>query len=267
MKSLSLTVTCVASLLATGLFSSCQQQVEPEQAPAEIVPVAKPSPYELFVKKHKKYPRTMEIYRDKELLGKAHPRCPIYICLSQQRGRLYVDNQVAADWPVSTGTGDHATPTGNFRVLEKKKSYSSRTWGRIYDANGKCVNRNADSRKDPIPEGGKFVGSPMPNWHRMTGTGIGMHTGKVRAGRTLSHGCIRTPSRMASELFDITATGKTRIIVTKEVEKCYPQFVGTAEKSTSERPAGSAAAATAPAPTAAAPVPARDELPPVVVEG
>lgn len=226
MKSITNCLSLLIGLAVPVLFNACSHQS------AEVPPpvLIQPDGYELFVKANPKYPKTMAIYRNAELLKKATPDCHIYICISQQRGRLYVNGKVAADWPVSTGTDEHPTPTGSFRVLEKKKEYTSRTWGKILDAEGKCINGNADSRIDTIPEGGKFVGSPMPNWHRMTGNGIGMHTGKVRAGRQLSHGCIRTPGRMASELFDITATRRTRIIVSKEVEACYPTFVGTIEE-------------------------------------
>lgn len=224
MKSITNCLCCLVGLIAPVLLNACHQHATPPPA------LIQPDGYELFVKAYPKYPNTMVIYRNKELIKKATPDCPIYICLSQQRGRLYVDGKVAADWPVSTGTNAHPTPTGSFRVLEKKKNYTSRTWGKILDAEGKCINGNADSRTDAIPEGGKFVGSPMPNWHRMTGSGIGMHTGKVRAGRQLSHGCIRTPGRMASELFNITATGRTRIHVSNKVEACYPTFVGTIEE-------------------------------------
>ena len=226
MKSITNYLCGLLGLAVPVLFNACSHRTAHEQSPVLI----QPDGYELFIKANPKYPKTMEIYRNKELMKKATPDCPIYVCLSQQRGRMYVNGRVAADWPISTGTGNHPTPTGTFPVLEKKKDYTSRTWGKIYDAEGKCVNSNADSRTDTIPEGGRFEGSPMPNWHRMTATGIGMHTGKVRAGRQLSHGCIRTPGRMASELYSITATKRTRIIVNNNVEACYPTFVGTIEE-------------------------------------
>lgn len=224
MNTIRKTLTCLAGLIALGVFSSCSQQT---QAPVAPVIPPKPDNYEIFVRSHPSYPKTMEIYRNQELMNQASPQSPIYICLSEQRGRLYVNGRVAADWPVSTGTESHPTPTGSFRVLEKKREYSSRTWGRMLDANGRCVDANAHSTNTPMPEGGRFVGSPMPNWQRLTGNGIGMHTGKVRAGRRLSHGCIRTPNSMARELFDITATGRTRVTVCDERESCYPTFVGS----------------------------------------
>ncbi len=230
MNSLTRTFCCLAGLIAVAMSSSCTHQAPP---PPPVV--VKPDAYEIFVKEHPKYPKTMSIYRNDELMKQADSGCPIYICLSQQRGRLYVNGKVAADWPVSTGVSDHPTPTGSFRVIEKKREYSSRTWGRIVDADGKCVVRDANSTIDTVPEGGQFIGSPMPNWQRLTSSGIGMHTGKVRAGRVLSHGCIRTPGRMARELFGITATGRTRVTITQDVEACYPTFVGTSDQQTTTK--------------------------------
>ena len=91
----------------------------------------------------------------------------------------------------------------------------------MYDAEGKCVNYNADAFKNAVPEGGRFVGSPMPYWMRLTGDGVGMHIGKVRAGRRLSHGCIRTPGEMARELYRILSIG-SKVNVRQDIEPQYP---------------------------------------------
>lgn len=176
--------------------------------------------YEHFITHHT-YPGTMEIYRNKALLSKANRKSPIYICLSQQRGRLYVNGQVAADWPVSTGVGGHETPTGSYTIVEKKKEYASNSYGNIKNAEGRVIKRNADISKDEVPEGGSFVGSPMPNWMRLTWDGVGMHTGKVKPGRRLSHGCIRTPGSIASQLFELTKIGH-RVYIVQGMEACYP---------------------------------------------
>ena len=61
----------------------------------------------------------------------------------------------------------------------------------------------------------------MPLWQRLTGDGVGMHIGKVRAGHRLSHGCIRTPGDMARELYRVTRVG-TRVSVIKNIEPNYP---------------------------------------------
>ncbi len=199
------------------LLSSCQMTSMPETSEPGLVELTQ---YEKFIT-NGYYPEVMDIYTDDALMAQADSSCPIFICLSQQRGRLYVGNQVAADWPVSTGIQGRETPTGRFRVTQKKEQYASNRYGKMYNADGKCIDTDADAFKDPVPEGGKFVGSPMPNWQRLTSDGVGMHTGKVRAGQRLSHGCIRTPHSMAVKLFAITKVG-TRVTVCDQPEEAFP---------------------------------------------
>ncbi len=254
----------LASLLGFCLaFSSCQQQllmqqqqIPPTPEPAPYVPA--PGSYEEFVLTCKDYPTTMQMFMDDALMATANGKnCRVSICLDQQRGRLYVNEKspegiiterVAADWPVSTGVDKRETPTGNFRIRLKKKDHSSNRYGKMYDAEGKCINRDADAFKDEIPEGGRFEGAGMPNWMRLTSDGVGMHTGKVRAGRRLSHGCIRTPSLMATKLFDITKVG-TRVSITQALEPGYPGHQALEEKAkrAAEEAAKAAAAAGKPA--------------------
>lgn len=203
---------CMVALLGLSSCSSIQEN--------------KPSPpldkYQRFVHNRLQYPKTMEYYEDSELLKQATPLSPIYICLDQQRGRLYVDGQVAADWPVSTGVAGHLTPTGKYKVRFKQESYRSGRYGKIYDQEGKVVNSNADILNDEVPEGGKFVGSSMPYWQRLTADGVGMHTGRVVAGKRLSHGCIRMPNYIAKKLYSITKTGVTSVSITQAPETIYP---------------------------------------------
>lgn len=203
------------------MLASCTQMQQQQTPPPPPAPTFIPGTFEHFCYTTPEYPATMTIFRNEELLRSATSKSPIYICLSQQRGRLYVNGQVAADWPVSTGVNGHETPTGKFRISQKERKYASNRYGKMYNAEGKCIDRDADAFKDVIPEGGKFVGSPMPNWMRLTSDGVGMHTGKVRAGKRLSHGCIRTPNSMARQLFDITARG-TRVTITDGREQAFP---------------------------------------------
>lgn len=223
-----LLLCCTA--LATQTITSCLYGPPPElvQAKNELVAVQArkaqltyaESSYEQFVSHHG-YPATPLIFKHPELLAKADKTSRVVICLEQQRGRLYVEDQVAADWPVSTGIAGRETPAGNYSVLEKKEEYSSNRYGKMYDAEDKCINSDADIFTQPVPEGGRFVGSPMPYWQRLTHDGIGMHIGKVVAGRRLSHGCIRTPREMARELYRITRIG-TKVAVVKELEPNFP---------------------------------------------
>ncbi len=206
--------------IAAVLMVACQQQ---QQQNPVVTPVCADSltPYERFVSNSKAYPTVMEVYLDDALIKQADKKCQVVISLSQQRGRLYVDGKVAADWPVSTGADTHPTPPGRFRVRYKSKEYASNRYGKMYDAEGKCIDGNADAFTQQIPEGGRFEGSPMPNWMRLTADGIGMHTGKVKAGRRLSHGCIRLPHVISTMLFDIVEFG-TRVIIYEDLEPGYP---------------------------------------------
>lgn len=224
----SLLLCCAA--LATQTITSClhRQPIELTQAKDELIAVQTQKSqlnypegsYEHFVS-HNQYPVTIKIYKNPELIAKADKGSRVVICLAQQRGRLYVGDQVAADWPVSTGIPGRETPAGHYSVLEKKEDYASNRYGKMYDSEGKCINSDADVFTQAVPEGGKFVGSPMPYWQRLTHDGIGMHIGKVAAGRRLSHGCIRTPREMARELYRITRIG-TKVAVNKELEPNYP---------------------------------------------
>lgn len=216
-------INLIAGATTLLLLSACSfQQQQMQSVEAMDAPVRELTEHEKFILKGT-YPITMDIYRDEALMKQTTRRnARIYICLDQQRGRLYVNNQVAADWPVSTGVAGRETPTGSYRISQKEKEYASNRYGKMYNAEGKCIDSDADAFQDVIPEGGKFVGSPMPNWMRLTSCGVGMHTGKVRAGTRLSHGCIRTPHLMAVELFEIAPRGM-RVIVTQETEDEYPK--------------------------------------------
>ena len=176
--------------------------------------------YEYFVS-HKHYLDTLVAFRDDELLKRATADSPVYICLSQQRARLYVDGKVALDWPVSTGTEKKPTSVGRFSILEKKKEHFSGRFGCILDAEGNVLVEDADSRKHVVPPGGKWKGAEMPNWMRLTDSGIGMHTGLVVPGKRLSHGCIRMPHSISSQLFEILEL-KSKVYIQDAVESCFP---------------------------------------------
>lgn len=184
--------------------------------------VETPQSYAEFLKEHAAtYPDCMETYVNDELVKQSTPQSGIYICLSQQRGRLYTNGDVAADWPISTGMDEHETPTGTFRILEKKKKHFSNIWGTIVDENDICVVASADARKDKVPPGCEFLGAKMENWQRLTNGGVGIHNGTVRGNNRLSHGCIRTPAFIGEMLYDITKKGSS-VHISQEPEKKWP---------------------------------------------
>jgi lipoprotein-anchoring transpeptidase ErfK/SrfK len=132
----------------------------------------------------------------------------VVINLEEQKARIF-DNGIEVAWTyVATGTDSHPTPTGVFRISEKKVDKKSNTWGIIVDSSGDTVNWNANSRSSNIPEGGRFVGAPMPNWMRLTNGGIGMHGGPIpNPGSPASHGCIRLPYAMAERMYEELPSG------------------------------------------------------------
>lgn len=126
----------------------------------------------------------------------------IIIDLSEQAAYFYRGDRVIGRSRVASGRSGFATPTGEFKILEKTVDKRSNLYGRIYDADGDVVNSDADIRTDAVPEGGKFVGASMPYWMRITGNGVGMHAGPIpNPGRPASHGCIRLPRHMAETFF------------------------------------------------------------------
>ena len=151
-------------------------------------------------------------YRHPELLARAEAaNSVVEISLQDQRGLLMVDGSVAMDFPVATGKASHPTPKGSYKIIEKKKDHKSNLYGRIVSAEGQTVVSDADTRSNTVPEGGRFVGAPMPYWMRLTTTGVGMHIGYI-PGRPASHGCIRLKRDVAVQLFEILDLGSTVII-------------------------------------------------------
>jgi hypothetical protein len=134
----------------------------------------------------------------------------VEIDLSEQKASIYRGG-VNVGWTfVATGKKGHATPAGKFKILEKIRHKSSNRYGVIVNKNGRVVDSDAKAGRDPVPEGGRFVGARMPYWMRLTGYGIGMHMGPIpRPGQPASHGCIRLPEIMAEKLFSLAPVGTT----------------------------------------------------------
>jgi len=186
----------LVSACLTLLLASCANQ-RPSETTAggqpKFVNPYPPGTYEHF-KADPSYPKTYNVWKNNELLSLTNPdNSRIVLLLATQRGLLINGDEVVMDYPICSGTKSHPTPTGRYQVLEKVVDKSSNKYGRIYDADGNLVNGDADFTKDPIPEGGKFVGAPMRYWMRMTWDGVGHHVGPVRR-YPASHACVRGPS-------------------------------------------------------------------------
>jgi hypothetical protein len=116
----------------------------------------------------------------------AKPVGPIVIAISidNQQLKLYDQNGLFAETPVSTGMRGHSTPMGVFSIIQKNKYHRSNI----------------------------YSNAPMPYMQRITWSGVAMHAG-VLPGYPASHGCIRMPMNFAMRLWGWTRMG-ARVIVT-----------------------------------------------------
>lgn len=134
----------------------------------------------------------------------------VEILLEEQRGRLYINGQIAMDFPVCSGRfGGKETPKGTFRISQKQRDYRSNRYGSYVDVNERFVKGDAEAGK-PGPAGTHFLGASMPYWMRFNGA-IGMHVGNVHRDAA-SHGCVRVPEEACSILFSKLAVGSKVIV-------------------------------------------------------
>lgn len=115
------------------------------------------------------------------------PSGPLVVTVSLNRQRLtvYDATQAIASAPISSGRRGHATPTGVFSVVQKRRHHISN----IYNV-------------------------AMPNMQRLTWSGIALHAG-VLPGYPASSGCIRLSHAFSRQFFGMTKLG-TRVIVTRD---------------------------------------------------
>lgn len=133
--------------------------------------------------------------------SRLHPHdSRIHIDLTKQIAQLLNDkNEVVLETDISTGRPTHATPTGEFKIIEKIENKRSNRYGIYHDAKtGSVLGTSADQPKPP--KGAILEGYEMPYWMRLTVDGVGMHVGYVVPRQAISYGCIRVP-REAQQLF------------------------------------------------------------------
>lgn len=219
----------LSGVLACMAMISCAPKAPPEDSHA-------------FFTQGEDYPKTSLYWRNTALYDQATPETTrLFIDTKIQRGFLMHGDQVVIDYPICSGRKSHPTPKGLFKILEKKEEKSSNRYGRIYDAEGKLVNGDADIRTDEVPEGGKFVGAPMPYWMRLTYDGIGHHIGPTLR-RPVSHGCIRGPKKVMPLVYAKVKKG-TEVIV-DEPSASVKKYSTTPSRSTAAAAKPSSSATT-----------------------
>lgn len=135
----------------------------------------------------------------------------IKIVLSEQRAYFYLGGRLAGMSPVSTGKAGYRTPTGSFRVSEKKVDHRSNLYGHYVNRSGYVLRSSVDVRKHRKPAGAIFRGASMDYMMRFNGA-YTMHAGRV-PGHPDSHGCIRLPWHMAKIFFRHAPVGTKVTIV------------------------------------------------------
>ncbi len=156
------------------------------------------------------YRQSRDMWRGRALEQYAPRQSRVEILLDEQRGRLYINGQIAMDFPICSGRfGGSETPRGTFRISQKVKEYRSNRYGFYVDARGDYVESGAEAGK-PGPAGTTFKGARMPYWMRFNGA-IGLHVGDVHRDGD-SHGCVRVPEEACSILFDKLAVGSEVVV-------------------------------------------------------
>ena len=181
-------------------FSSCatkQQKLNKKWEEAKAALNLKPSVSELYE------------WRGDDLTGPVS----IEIELDDQMAYFKIGGNDAGWSYVATGIEKHRTPTGRFRVTEKKEEKYSNLYGAVLDAEGNIIHAGARIGRETIPDGGTFDGASMPYWMRLTNWGVGLHAGPIpHPGHTASHGCIRLPEPLAEKLFAVVKVGTPVVI-------------------------------------------------------
>jgi hypothetical protein len=135
----------------------------------------------------------------------------IRINRAQQKAFFYKAGTLVGVSRISSGSEDHGTPAGRYKITQKNKDHKSSVYGVFKDREtGMTTNDNVDIRVDKPKSTEIFYNAPMPNFMRFNG-GIGMHTGYL-PGYAASHGCIRMPHHMSEHFFDNVQLG-TPVVV------------------------------------------------------
>jgi len=136
----------------------------------------------------------------------------IIIDLSEQQASFYKGGKLVGVSAISSGREGYGTPVGNYKITQKNPNHVSNLYGDYVNAQGDVLVKNVTNKKDPVPPGGRFAGSPMPFFMRLGRTAVGLHQGFL-PGVPDSHGCIRMPERMVKIFFANAPAGTPVTII------------------------------------------------------
>ena len=136
----------------------------------------------------------------------------IVVDLSEQQAMFYKGGKLVGISAISSGREGYGTPVGNYKITQKNPNHVSNLYGDYVNAQGDAVVKNVTFKKDPMPPGTRFAGSPMPFFMRLGHSAVGLHQGFL-PGVPDSHGCIRMPERMVKIFFANAPTGTPVTII------------------------------------------------------
>jgi hypothetical protein len=136
----------------------------------------------------------------------------IVIDLSEQQASFYKGGKLVGVSAISSGREGFGTPKGQYKITQKNPDHASNLYGDYVNAQGDVMVKNVAYKKDPMPPGSRFAGSPMPFFMRLGRTAVGLHQGFL-PGVPDSPGCIRMPERMVKIFFDNAPAGTPVTII------------------------------------------------------
>jgi len=124
----------------------------------------------------------------------------VKVSLSRQRTYVMEGNKMLLMMPISVGTPEERTPTGNFQITHKVHHKRSNNHGYAY--RGHQVKRTLLSKK---PAGWSFKGTPLPYWCEFK-PDYGFHTGWLRH-HPCTNGSIRMHANVAPKFYQLVKVG------------------------------------------------------------
>ena len=170
---LAATGLCVSTTLTTATPAAALETYAAKMMASDVASQARVDMFEAFGPKRLKPGQ----YLWRDVPASAGPE-RVVVSLSDQLAFLYRGNTLMAVATISSGEPGRDTPTGIFRVLDKKPMHRSR----------------------------KYDNAPMPFAQFIDQHGIALHAGH-NPGRPASHGCVRLPAPFAKKLFTVTQVG------------------------------------------------------------
>lgn len=132
-------------------------------------------------------------------------RASLVVSLGAQKAYLYRGGELVATSRISSGREGHRSPLGRFHITRKDIDHRSSAYGAYVDDSNRIIKADVDTRKDPKPRHGHYVGAPMPYFMEFA-PGYGLHQGYL-PGEPASHGCIRMPYWKARQFFEAVRVG------------------------------------------------------------